>query len=122
MGAGRRRSAAAGGREPARERPPGHGWPDGTAAAHGPTGMCKVDPALQTADAFIEIGDSGPGLADEMSDRLFTPFSTTKATGTGLGLVVARSMIQDHGGTLTGTNRGGDERGAIFTVHLPAVL
>lgn len=85
-------------------------------------GRCEVDRALRTADAFIKIGDSGPGLAEAMSDRLFTPFSTTKATGTGLGLVVARSMIQDHGGTLTGSNRGGGERGAIFTVHLPAVL
>ena len=80
----------------------------------------EVDPALGSADAVIEIGDSGPGLADEISGRLFTPFSTTKATGTGLGLVVARSMIQDHGGTLTGTNRREGERGAIFTVNLPA--
>ena len=79
----------------------------------------QVDPALDTADALIEIGDSGPGLADEISGRLFTPFSTTKPTGTGLGLVVARSMIQDHGGTLTGTNRRQGERGAVFTVRLP---
>ncbi|MBC8089548.1 MAG: HAMP domain-containing protein [Phycisphaerae bacterium] len=79
----------------------------------------EVDPALGTADAVIKIGDSGPGLADEISGRLFTPFSTTKKTGTGLGLVVARSMIQDHGGTLTGTNRIEGERGAVFTVLLP---
>lgn len=79
----------------------------------------EVDPALDSADALIEIGDSGPGLADEISGRLFTPFSTTKPTGTGLGLVVARSMIQDHGGTLTGTNRTEGQRGAIFTVRLP---
>ena len=82
-------------------------------------GEGKVDPALGSADAVIEIGDSGPGLADEISGRLFTPFSTTKKTGTGLGLVVARSMTQDHGGTLTGTNRIAGERGAVFTVHLP---
>lgn len=78
-----------------------------------------VDPALGSADAVIEIGDTGPGLADEISGRLFTPFSTTKTTGTGLGLVVARSMIQDHGGTLTGTNRIEGQRGAVFTVNLP---
>ena len=70
-------------------------------------GMCEVHPALQAADAFLEIGDAGPGLAAEVLDRLFTPVSTTKATGTGLGLIVARSLIQDHGGTFTGTNRGG---------------
>lgn len=80
----------------------------------------EVDRESGSADAVIEIGDSGPGLAEEISSRLFTPFSTTKATGTGLGLVVARSMIQDHGGTLTGTNRKDGSRGAIFTVHLPA--
>lgn len=81
--------------------------------------VSEVDPALDSADALIEIGDSGPGLADEISGRLFTPFSTTKPTGTGLGLVVARSMIQDHGGTLTGTNRKAGQRGAVFTVRLP---
>lgn len=78
-----------------------------------------VDPALESADAVVEIEDSGPGLADEISGRLFTPFSTTKPAGTGLGLVVARSMIQDHGGSLTGTNREEGQRGAVFTVHLP---
>lgn len=81
----------------------------------------EVDPTLGTVDALIEIGDSGPGLADEISGRLFTPFSTTKPTGTGLGLVVARSMIQDHGGTLAGTNRKEGARGAVFTVRLPMV-
>ncbi|MGV3710810.1 MAG: sensor histidine kinase [Gemmatimonas sp.] len=85
------------------------------------TGYREVDPGFHPADAVIQIADSGPGLADEIAERLFTPFSTTKATGTGLGLVVARSMIQDHGGTLAGTNRGAGERGAVFTVHLPAV-
>ena len=81
----------------------------------------EIDPTLDTADALIEMGDSGPGLADEISGRLFTPFSTTKPTGTGLGLVVARSMVQDHGGTLTGTNRKQGKRGAVFTVRLPMV-
>ena len=81
--------------------------------------MEKVDRGTQAADAVIEIIDSGPGLAYEVAGRLFTPFLTTKPSGTGLGLVVARSMIQDHGGTLVGTNRQANERGAIFTVRLP---
>ncbi len=82
----------------------------------------EVNPALVSADAVIEIADTGPGLAGAISGQLFTPFSTTKPTGTGLGLVVARSMIRDHGGTLVGTNRRGGERGAVFTVRLPKAV
>jgi signal transduction histidine kinase len=50
-------------------------------------------------------------------DQLFEPFFSTKAEGTGMGLAIARTIIEAHGGTLSGKNR--DEGGAIFTVCLP---
>lgn len=65
----------------------------------------------------VEVADTGPGIDPAVADRLFTPFATTKPTGTGLGLTVARRIAQDHGGTLTAANRPGG--GAVFTLTLP---
>jgi len=66
----------------------------------------------------IEVRDSGPGIAPEALPRLFTPFFTTKADGTGLGLTVSTAIVRDHGGTLTGDNR--PVGGAVFRIELPA--
>ncbi|HYH68038.1 MAG TPA: ATP-binding protein [Urbifossiella sp.] len=66
----------------------------------------------------VTITDTGRGIDPAVADRLFTPFATTKPTGTGLGLTVARRVARDHGGTLTAANRPGG--GACFTLTLPA--
>ena len=66
----------------------------------------------------IDVNDSGPGIDPTIADRLFTPFTTTKPTGTGLGLTIARRVAQDHGGTLSASNR--PEGGARFSVVFPA--
>ncbi|OWK43356.1 ATP-binding protein [Fimbriiglobus ruber] len=66
----------------------------------------------------VEVADTGPGIDPAMAGRLFTPFATTKATGTGLGLAVARRVAREHGGDLTAASRPGG--GACFTVILPA--
>lgn len=67
--------------------------------------------------AVIEVRDTGPGIAAETLPRLFTPFFTTKAEGTGLGLTVSTAIVRDHGGTLTGDNR--PIGGAVFRIELP---
>jgi signal transduction histidine kinase len=67
----------------------------------------------------LTVADTGPGIATAISDRLFTPFTSTKPTGTGLGLSISRRIVRDHGGTLTGENRS--EGGALFTIVLPEV-
>jgi PAS domain S-box-containing protein len=70
--------------------------------------------------AFI-IEDDGPGIPPEVMPRLFEPFFTTKGPGegTGLGLSVSHTIIEQHGGTLAAENRNPGEGGARFTVRLP---
>jgi two-component system OmpR family sensor kinase len=66
----------------------------------------------------ISVADSGPGVPDEIGERLFELYFTTKSGGTGLGLAVARRLVERHGGTLVHERRPG--AGATFVVTLPA--
>ena len=65
------------------------------------------------------IGDNGPGIPPEILPKLFLPFFTTKASGTGLGLAVVQKILLQHGGRITAGNRAGG--GAEFIVTLPAM-
>jgi signal transduction histidine kinase len=65
----------------------------------------------------VTVSDTGPGIDSSVVDRLFTPFTSTKATGTGLGLSVSRKVVEAHGGRLTACNKDGG--GACFTITLP---
>jgi signal transduction histidine kinase len=65
----------------------------------------------------LDFADSGPGIAPDMRPRLFEPFASNKDTGLGLGLVISRRIVDDHGGTLTVTD--GPLGGAMFTIRLP---
>ena len=66
----------------------------------------------------IAVSDTGPGISQEVGERLFEPFFTTKPQGTGLGLSITRQIIEEHGGELAWANRQGG--GTTFTVRLPA--
>jgi nitrogen fixation/metabolism regulation signal transduction histidine kinase len=72
-----------------------------------------VDGGVLTA----EIIDGGPGLPP--SENLFVPFFTTKRGGSGIGLVLARQIVEAHGGSLTLENRD-DARGCIARLRLPS--
>ena len=54
--------------------------------------------------AELIVSDTGPGLTDEMRERLFLPYFSTKQRGTGLGLAIAAKIVQDHGGTIRAEN------------------
>lgn len=65
----------------------------------------------------VSVRDAGPGFPDGLADQLFEPFFSTKTEGTGMGLPIARSIIDGHGGTLSARN--GADGGAVFTICLP---
>lgn len=68
----------------------------------------------------VRIGDNGPGIPPELAERIFEPRFTTKGGrvtfGLGLGLSIARQIVDDHGGTITVESRPGR---TVFTVRLP---
>jgi signal transduction histidine kinase len=66
----------------------------------------------------ISVKDRGSGFTDGDSSKLFDSFFSTKRTGMGLGLSIARTIVEAHGGTIQAENAPGG--GAIFHVHLPA--
>lgn len=68
-------------------------------------------------DLFIEVEDDGPGIAH--TENLFVPFFTTKAGGSGIGLVLARQVLEAHGGGLRLSSRK-ERRGTVATVRLPS--
>ncbi|PYI42712.1 MAG: hypothetical protein DMF12_05850 [Verrucomicrobia bacterium] len=68
-------------------------------------------------DILVSVRDTGPGFPAETAEKLFEAFFSTKSDGTGMGLAISRSIIEAHGGTLSGENCDGG--GACFTVRLP---
>jgi signal transduction histidine kinase len=81
-----------------------------TIAVQGQTGGKRV---------VCVVSDTGPGIPPEHLDKIFEPFFTTKPPerGTGLGLPVAREIVQSYGGNLVATSELG--RGTMFTFDLP---
>ena len=78
--------------------------------------IIRAEP-VQDGKICVSVRDSGPGFPPGIVDQLFEPFFTTKTEGTGMGLAIARSIIEAHGGTLSGENCA--EGGALFTICLP---
>lgn len=90
-------------------------------ASVGGTGRIEIGTRCEGEQVLLEVGDSGPGIAEGVAAKLFDPFFTTKeeGKGTGLGLAVTYAIVREHGGTITATSRR--EGGALFTVALPMV-
>jgi signal transduction histidine kinase len=83
-----------------------------------PGGQVAMRLARAGQSLTVEVTDNGPGIDPVIAEKLFTPFATTKRTGTGLGLALARRIAREHGGDLTSRPR--PEGGACFTLTLPS--
>ena len=71
------------------------------------------------AEVEMVVSDTGHGLTDEIRERLFLPFYSTKHRGTGLGLSIAAKIVQEHGGSLRA--EANSPKGARFLLRLPLV-
>jgi two-component system, NtrC family, sensor kinase len=85
-------------------------------------GTLRLGANLDGTTLRIVVEDDGPGIADEVKDRLFEPFVTTKdvGAGTGLGLAVCRGIVEGAGGEIAVD--GAFAAGARFVIRLPAVV
>ncbi len=74
---------------------------------------------LENGWVRLDVADAGPGIPADVLDKIFTPFYTTKARGTGLGLAVVKKVMDRHGGRVEVETEIG--RGSVFHLYLPLV-
>lgn len=82
-------------------------------------GTLTMDAARNGDWVELRVSDTGSGMTEEESRRLFTPYYTTKQYGTGLGLAIVQSVVSDHHGTIRVESKPGS--GTTFVVELPSV-
>jgi two-component system, LuxR family, sensor kinase FixL len=90
---------------------------DSVCDSDGPREVKLRASAERAEEIRVSVCDSGKGIDANAMHHLFEPFFTTKPTGMGMGLAIAQSIIQNHGGRLWATQN--PERGATFEFTLP---
>ncbi|MBN2335743.1 GAF domain-containing protein [Candidatus Bathyarchaeota archaeon] len=80
-------------------------------------GELGVGAHLERGWLVIEVSDTGEGIPVELKDKMFTPFTTSKPRGVGLGLAYVKENVEAHGGTVTYTSEPGE--GTTFTIRIP---
>lgn len=86
-------------------------------ASHRLQGKICLSTEVKGNEVVIKIMDNGCGMTTESLDTLFTPFFTTKSTGTGLGLTICKKIINEHGGNIHINSKFG--KGTTFHIELP---
>jgi signal transduction histidine kinase len=79
-------------------------------------GEIIIEVAKKEGHAVISIIDNGPGIEESIQAKLFTPFFTTKEKGTGIGLVICKQIIEEHGGFLSIVSSAGRTK---FSIEIP---
>jgi signal transduction histidine kinase len=81
---------------------------------------------LAGSEVWVRISDNGPGIDDELRDKIFNPFVTSKQSGTGLGLPITRKLVEAHGGEIELHSpldtAGGLDSGTEFVLTFPKDL
>ena len=80
-------------------------------------GRLELSASPNGTQVILKVADTGPGIPLTIRRKVFDPFYTTKATGTGLGLFVSQRIIKSHGGTIELDSAEG--KGTCFTIRLP---
>lgn len=88
------------------------------AQATPPGSEVHLDAAVENGGVQIAVADAGPGVPEDLRTRIFEPFFTTRDKGTGLGLAVARQIVEAHHGRIA--VRRAPAGGARFEISLPA--
>ncbi len=83
----------------------------------GTSGGISICTSYNDSDVGVIIGDNGSGISHEVMGSMYEPFRTTRKKGHGLGLLIVRHIIREHGGTLSITSREG--LGTTVTITLP---
>lgn len=81
-------------------------------------GVLMLRTAHKDGTVLVEVSDTGGGLTPEESERIFTPYYTTKQHGTGLGLAIVQAVVSDHGGRISVESESGV--GTSFHIELPS--
>ena len=89
---------------------------DAIAETHPHHRQVTIETEVRASDVAVSVRDTGTGLPAHINGTLFTPFVTTKANGLGIGLTIARTIVDAHGGAID--SRNNPEGGATFTVTL----
>src|SRR5437879_12616361 len=79
-------------------------------------GSVVVDAFPRDGNLLLRVADTGPGVSDEIRDRLFEPFATARSDGTGLGLAIVREIARNHRGDV---RLVAAENGATFEIEVP---
>ena len=79
-------------------------------------GWVRLRAERQENDCCLTVEDSGPGVPEELREKIFEPFASFRSGGTGLGLAIAREIVEAHGGTIVCTGGTG---GARFEIRWP---
>lgn len=80
-------------------------------------GTITITTSSNPHEILVRISDSGTGIPPEKLGTLFEPYATTKASGTGLGLLIVRRILREHGGEIEITSE--ELSGTTVTLHLP---
>ena len=87
------------------------------ALANAPSPTVTISTSLTSGGVALCVADNGSGISAEVMARIFEPYVTTKARGTGLGLPIVKKIIEEHRGTILAENIS--PHGAKFTITLP---